>query len=200
MGGDGVKTRLAGPDDVPTIAAVLSRAFYEDPFMTFALPDASSRLERAKGMFSAQLEMVFLHTAEIHTTPELAGAAIWTPPHPPEPPAPDDRRIGERMRDLFGDRLPVIGEALGEIYHHRPTGEQWYLDFLGTDPGRQGEGVGCSVLEPVLERCDATATPATLWTTTERNVRFYTNRGFEVTADLQPRVGPRVWWMRRTPR
>lgn len=200
MDGDAPKTRLATDADRPPIARVLARAFYDDPFMAFALPEPATRLERAEAMFVAQMEGVFVHTSEIHTTPDLAGAAIWTPPDPPQLPASDDRAAGSRMRELFGDRLPLIGEALGIIEEHRPGGDQWYLDFLGTDPDRQRQGVGGSVLGPVLSACDATGTAATLWTTTEANVAFYRGRGFEVTADIRPGQAPRVWWMRRLPR
>jgi GNAT superfamily N-acetyltransferase len=200
VGGDGRKTRGATDADWPTIAAVLARAFYDDPFMTFALPDAATRLARAEGMFLAQLEGVFTHTSEVYTTPDLEGAAVWTPPDAPSLPAAGDRAVGTRMGELFGDRLPVIGAALAEVYRHRPEGDSWYLDFLGTDPDRQGRGVATAVLGPVLDRGDAKGTPAILWTTTEANVAFYSKRGFEVTAPIEPGHGaPRVWWMRREP-
>jgi len=200
VAGDQTKTRLAETDDYRVIAAALARAFYHDPFMAFALPEATTRLAISEEMFHAQLETVFVDTAEVHTTPDLTGAAIWTPPDPPELTIHASQHIGERMRDLFGERVPVIGAALTEIRRHRPAGEHWYLDFLGTDPDHQGRGTGTAVLAPVLDRCDAAGTDAILWTTTEANVHFYAGRGFEVTADVQPPAAPRVWWMRRHPR
>lgn len=199
MDGDTTKTRRAGDADWRAIAAALARAFHDDPFMVFARPDDATRLEIAEAMFAAQLEVVFSATAEVYTTPDLAGAAIWTPPDAPELAADRTEEIGRRMRDLFGARVPAIGEALRVIMRNRPEGEQWYLDFLGTDPARQRAGVASSLLAPVLERCDAAGVQATLWTATETNVRFYAKRGFEVTADVQPPGAPRAWWMRRHP-
>jgi GNAT superfamily N-acetyltransferase len=199
VAGERPKTRLAVDDDYPTLAGVLARAFYDDPFMVFALPDEASRLDIARAMFVAQLDDVYAFTGVVQTTPDLAGAAIWTPPHAAELPAERTASIRRRMGELFGDRVPVISEALQAIMSHRPEGDHWYLDFLGTDPDRQRQGVASSVLAPALARCDADGVAATLWTTTEANLRFYSRRGFEVVADVQPPGAPRAWWMRRAP-
>jgi GNAT superfamily N-acetyltransferase len=48
-----------------------------------------------------------------------------------------------------------------------PTETHWYLALLGTDPSAQGQGLGTTVLSPVLKRCDTDAIPA--YTETQRH-------------------------------
>ena len=72
--------------------------------------------------------------------------------------------------------------------------------MLGTEPARQGEGIGTRLLEPVLETCDADELPAFLESSKESNVAFYTRHGFRVTEEVQLPGGPPVWLMWRDPR
>ena len=84
---------------------------------------------------------------------------------------------------------------------YRPAALHFYLQGLGTDPDRQGEGLGSAVMQPVLERCDADGLPAYLESTKERNVGFYEQHGFEVVGKEQiASDGPMLWLMWREPR
>jgi len=77
----------------------------------------------------------------------------------------------------------------------------FYLQGLGVDPPRQGEGLGSAVMQPVLGRCDAERMPAYLETTKERNVGFYEQHGFVVVGQTRlPLEGPPMWFMAREPR
>jgi GNAT superfamily N-acetyltransferase len=81
-----------------------------------------------------------------------------------------------------------------------PEEPHWYLQGLGTDPPRQGEGLASAALEPVLARCDADGVPAYLESTRERNVAFYERHGWTVTGTIDvPEGGPRLWAMWREP-
>ena len=72
--------------------------------------------------------------------------------------------------------------------------------MLGTEPSRQGEGLGSAVMQPVLEECDRLEIPAYLETGTERNVAFYTRHGFHVSDEFRLPKGPPIWLMWRDPR
>jgi hypothetical protein len=54
-------------------------------------------------------------------------------------------------------------------------------------------------MAPVLHTCDRNRTPAYLEATSERNVPLYLRQGFEITAEIQPPGGPKMWTMWRAP-
>ena len=101
----------------------------------------------------------------------------------------EDRPHNERFRAAEDTMRP-----------YRPADVHFYLQGLGTDPPRQGEGLGSAVLQPVLARCDRDGLPAYLETTKERNVGFYQSHGFAVVARTRlPLDGPPMWFMWREP-
>ena len=66
------------------------------------------------------------------------------------------------------------------------------------EPGRQGQGIGGRLIQPVLVQADKDGMPCYLETQTESNVAFYQRRGFEVISDGQaPGEGFRIWTMLR---
>ena len=76
--------------------------------------------------------------------------------------------------------------------------DHWYLMILGVDTAKQGQGVGSSLVAPMLARADADGLPCYLETMKERNVVFYEKHGFQVVVeDDLPKGGPHFWTMKR---
>lgn len=76
----------------------------------------------------------------------------------------------------------------------------WYLWILGVEPGRQGQGLGSSLLRSLHAKADAERMPCYLETDRETSVRIYQNHGYEVMSDAVLRgVATRMWFMRRPP-
>ena len=101
----------------------------------------------------------------------------------------------------MGDRLPWMRRCWEAITDVHPSEPHFYLSGLGTDPPRQGQGLGSAALMPVLTRCDAEGIPAYLESTKERNLAFYERHGFVVTGiDRRSRsTVPTLWTMWREP-
>jgi GNAT superfamily N-acetyltransferase len=196
-----VVVRKATGPDVSPLAATLSRAFFDDPVMSFILPAQASRPRRLTSLFELQLKRVHLPHDECYTTSDLAGGALWAPPGRWRMPVRTLVRAFPRMLPLLGARLPVALKAINAVERVHPRAAHWYLAVLGTAPERQGKGVGSALLAPVLERCDREAVPAYLESSKESNIAFYSRHGFEVTKAIDlPAGGPRVWPMWREPR
>jgi ribosomal protein S18 acetylase RimI-like enzyme len=187
-------------DDCTDVARVQARAFFDDPLQSWALPDDSTRLEILERVYELLSRHASVPAGESYTDLSLACAAFWAPPggyslsH-------DAAAALAPVIELLGDATDRFRAAEDTMRSYRPADAHFYLQGLGVDPPRQGEGLGSAVIQPVLGRCDADALPAYLETTKERNVGFYAQHGFAVVGQARlPLDGPLMWFMWREPR
>src|SRR5207253_625043 len=131
-------------DDCAAVARAQARAFYDDPLQVWALPDASSRLSILEQVFELLSRYSSVPRGESYTDPTCACAAFWVPPGPFE----ISREAAAGMApiiDLLGDANDRFRAAEDAMRAGRPAGAHFYLQGLGTDPRRQGEGLGSAV-------------------------------------------------------
>jgi GNAT superfamily N-acetyltransferase len=189
----------AGPTDEAALEDVLQAAFWDDPLNMYLFPDERSRSWRSALMFRAILRFHYLPMRTVWTTSNQAGAAMWAPPGHWKLTASEIlRSLPTALRGL-GTGLARSVRLMGEIDSHHPREPHWYLGVLGTDPPRQGRGIGSALLAPVLERCDRTGLPAYLESSKESNLAFYARHGFAVTRELRARDAPPLYAMWREP-
>lgn len=197
--------RTAGDADAAEIAAVLGRAFDDDPVWRWLLPDDASRVRRMTALFGVMLRQVHLRHGATEATGRGGGteaAALWDPPGHWHIPLRRQAAQGAPLVRILGTRTPATLRALGAIEKHHPKEPHWYLAVLGTDPPAQGNGLGAALLRSRLDRCDAEGLPSYLESSKEQNVPYYERFGFRVTRELTlPGKGcPPVWLMWREPR
>jgi GNAT superfamily N-acetyltransferase len=191
--------RRARPEDRPALAAVLARAFHDDPITRWFYPSDRRREAQARRFFAIRLRQL-ADQDMTYTTADRSAAALWT--------LPGRWREDLRQTLMLWPALPALlphlvrsVRAVTLIEGHHPARSHFYLSVLGTDPARQGEGLGSALLRPVLDLCDGDRVGAYLETGTERNVAFYARNGFRVTERLVlPGGGPPLWLMWRDPR
>jgi GNAT superfamily N-acetyltransferase len=134
------------------------------------------------------------------TTTDGAGAAIWYPPGRWKPSAWQTLRQVPGILGALGRRAWLGGQIVARLQDHHPSTPHWYLLYIGVDVDRQGQGIGSSLLQPVLTRCDQQRWPAYLEATDERNRRLYLRQGFvDQQALALPAGGPQVRPMWRDP-
>jgi GNAT superfamily N-acetyltransferase len=139
---------------------------------------------------------------EVWVSEDRSAAAIWAPPGLWAVPA---RRVAAEtpaMLRVFGRRLPLALRYLikaERLHPSRPP--HWYLETLGTEPPRQGQGLGSALLRPILSLCDRDGLGAYLESSSERNRALYERNGFEVVETFaMPGGGPSIRRMWRDPR
>ncbi|MDQ1520070.1 MAG: hypothetical protein QOI55_1143 [Actinomycetota bacterium] len=185
--------------DVDAVAAASARAFYDDPLQVWALPDDSTRLAKLETMFALQTRIAALPLNECYTDDTCSVACFWAPPRRWQPPPDVVADLGP-LRDVLAEGLARFIVAMHAMNAAHPDEPHWYLQGLGTDPPRQGEGLASAALDPILSRCDAEGVPAYLESTKERNIAFYERRGWRVTGTIDvPDDGPTLWTMWRDP-
>ncbi|MGH9127206.1 MAG: GNAT family N-acetyltransferase [Acidimicrobiales bacterium] len=196
-----ITVRKATTGDAQELGAVLGRAFLDDPVMGWLLPAAGARTTRLPRLFAMELRCLYLRFGEVYTTKDLAGGAVWAPPEAWHTAFRSVLRATPRLVWTLRGRLGSAVRSVAAIEAVHPVESHWYLAVLGTEPARQGEGIGSALLAPVLARCDRDWVPAYLESSKESNVPFYRRLGFEVTGTIDlPSGGPRVWTMWRDPK
>ncbi len=186
-------------DDRARLAAVLARAFDDDPVMSWFFPDATRRTARNRRFFAMRLRQLMPHD-ETYTVEGELGAALWAPPDRWRLGTLDSVRMGIVLLPALGRRAGLITRGVDKIERSHPPTPHYYLAVLGTDPDAQGRGVGSALMRPVLEVCDRDRIPAYLESSKERNIDFYARHGFRVTGEVRMPKGPPVWPMWRDPR
>ena len=193
--------RRATPADVPALASMLARAFLDDPVAGWAFPPAAQR-PRALERFQAIRLRQLMAGEEIWMAEDRSCAALWAPPLQWK----STLRQDLQLMPCFGHprllaRVPLVTYGWLRLEgRHPPEPAHYYLAVLGTDPDRQGEGLGSLLMAPVLAQCDADGLGAYLESSKERNIDFYARHGFQVLEEVTLARGPRMWTMWRDPR
>ena len=197
----GSAVRRATAADRALVARVLAAAFADDPVFTYLFPPGTSRRQ-------ARLQRMFaLETARSEKRSGSwvadggAGATVWFPPGRWRSTTWEDLRDAASWIRLFGRQLRLGQQARSVMEaHHRPLPDHWYLLYMGVEQARRGQGIGSALLQPVLDECDRTRTPAYLEASGERNRALYARHGFVARDALQlPDGGPTMFPMWREP-
>jgi GNAT superfamily N-acetyltransferase len=187
-------------------ASVLTRAYFDDLFILYLLPDPAARQEQLSAFMEAACRLFDLLGHAYTTAGRMDGVALWRPPGVADVPPEWREAAGyPHVAEVWGDdamgRFATAMTHLGELRHRAMPTAHWYLAGIGVDPPRQGQGVGGHLLQPILRRADVAGLPCYLETQTARNVPFYQKHGFAVVVETDaPGGGPHFWTMQRSPR
>jgi GNAT superfamily N-acetyltransferase len=195
-----IEAREAGDADVEPLAGALARAFHDDPVMTWLLGERDGpRLRRLGRFMRSEARRHRRHGGMVLTAPGHPGGALWDAPGRWRMSWLDIVRSAPVMISGVGPRIPRALGGLGQMEKQHPREPHWYLAILGTDPARQGTGVGGALVTPVLERCDHDGLGAYLESSKPENVPYYERFGFRVTGQIDMPGGPAMWPMWRDP-
>jgi ribosomal protein S18 acetylase RimI-like enzyme len=182
------------------IAAVLARAFVDDPLVTAMC--AAPPFQRERRMVWSFRIAVRSHC--------LAAQPGWTLTRPGATPVAAVLMTRPCMQpDISADLLFTVRallhmgmvtgvrsvQAARTIAAHVPPQPFTYLRTLGVHPDLHGRGLGSRLLEQVIRSAPASL-PVYLETATEKNVAFYTRHGFECIGEFGC-LGVPVWRMLR---
>lgn len=193
------EVRALAETDVKATAQMLGRAFDDDPVATYIFSNDRSRRRALPSFFRIQMQQLFLTSHCSFVTEDRSAASLWL----------TTQRSNLGLRALLpllplglsiGRRVPPTLRLLGAIDTHHPKAPHYYLGVIGTEPSRQGQGLGSSVMAPGLAAADGEGMPAYLESSKEANLAFYNRFGFEVTKELKVPGAPTLWLMWREPR
>ena len=190
--------RAATTDDDRAVAATLARSFADDPVMRWLIPDEGGRDRRQRIFYGAELGHARANGLVL-TTDDHHGGALWLAPKRWKVDTWGMVRQSPAIVRAFGRRIPVALKLQEAMEAAHPSEEHWYLAILGTDPVRQGNGVGRSLITAVTDRCDTTGVGTYHESSKASNVPYYERFGFVVTGEIQVADSPTLYAMWRDP-
>jgi ribosomal protein S18 acetylase RimI-like enzyme len=184
-------------------ARVLAAAFATDPMFVWMSGRETVTADRLLPAFSAMINAE-LRRAEplVDMAPTGGCVTVWHGIDQWKSSAIETIRTAPGFIRSFGlRRVPPLIRTLTALDKAHPSAPHYHLGFIGTDPSRQGTGLGSATLTPMLERIDAEGVPAYLESSNPANEAFYGRHGFVVTERVElPSGAPPMSAMWREPR
>ena len=140
--------RKVNASEVPRLAAVLARAFHEDPQMKWLIPHDSRRPRILEEGFSLFLRRRWFPEGECYATEAGVGIAIWEPPGAEQPGILQQLRLFPSLAAVYGRYLPRLMGAISAQESNHPGTAHYYLAFVGVEPLRQSRGIGVGLTPP----------------------------------------------------
>ena len=188
----------AALDRVPELAALLGRAFADDPMFLWPL-GSDVGTEQIEGFFRNFNERL-AERGWLWEAGDGIGVAAWLPPGADDVMMDIDRELRPavvRGTDDGGTRYVSMWEWIAENFLGEPF---WYLDHIGVDAEHRGGGAGTALIQHGLAFAERDGVPAFLETGRPGNVAYYERRGFRTVTDADaPGGGPHIWFMRYDP-
>jgi GNAT superfamily N-acetyltransferase len=190
-----------GPADLDAAAALLARAFVEEPVLGFLLGHDRERERRL--IFTALCRDVMgagVIEGVRADDGQLASVAVWMAPGAHPVPLRRELRMVPawlRLVTLQPRAVPGLLRASLALDRLHPREPHWFLFLLGTEPPLQHGGLGTLLVEHGVRRAAEDGVPAHLDTGLQRNVKWFRRFGFEVADEVQVVPGaPPLWGMR----
>lgn len=106
------------------------------------------------------------------------------------------QQLGDSCLSKYSEIVEFMSQNIKDVI---PI-NSWYLSILGIEPQFQGQGLGITLVKPILDRIDAAGLPSYLETFNPRNKNFYKKLGYlDAASFLEPITDSEYWIMFREP-
>jgi ribosomal protein S18 acetylase RimI-like enzyme len=188
--------------DLREAAAVLGRAFHDNPGVRAILPDdapaARTRIVEIGMRGFARATLLVGEASVIKQNGKIAAVSLAYPPGAYPPPIRAELIIASGVLGAGlrrGLRFARV-DALMRKRHLRDP--HFYLWVLGVEPELQGRGLGSALLDALDAKANAARVPCYLETDKPSSVRLYQKHGYVVQSEGQPsNMDFTLWFMQR---
>jgi GNAT superfamily N-acetyltransferase len=191
-------------EQIKLAAEVMSRAFQQEPFTVYTIPDIQERREKNHHVFEFVLQYGSLFGEVYITSQNLEGIAIWLPFWEAEMKARRIIKAGfntyyKIMGEQYFKRVEILENHIVLLHKKYTAGfSHWYIGPLGVEPEYQGKGYASKLLKPKLTQCEEQSIPCYLETHDKQNVPIYQHLGFDVMEEaIIPGTRIPIWAMLR---
>ena len=188
-------TDQLSPSDAKTAAQVSARAFFDDIYFSYLLPDERTRTRALELLFSGQIRHGGEHARAVTVRDEhqqIVGIAVWFGPgHWPPSIGTQLAQLPVTLRALYRHprALRLGATYINTVLKVHPKEHHWYLALIATDPSVQRQGVGTLLMNEGLERMKRDGVGGYLETQKEENLAYYNRFGYDLRETLHPVTG-----------
>jgi len=190
-----IAVRSASRDEERTVSALITLAFASDPMARWSLRDPQAYLAVMPELIRAFGAAAY-DSDSAYVSEDGGGAAMWLPPGVEPDIETLDRLIRENADPAILSDVEGIFDAMARYHPQEP---HWYLPLIGTDPMRQGQGIGSALMKHALARCDRDGVAAYLESSNPLNIPLYRRHGFDILGTIQIGSSPVLTPMLRQP-
>ncbi|MGC2169492.1 MAG: GNAT family N-acetyltransferase [Acidimicrobiales bacterium] len=181
--------------DAKQAAQVSSRAFLDDAYFSYLLPDERARPRALELLFSGQIRHGGDHARAVTVRDEgqeIVGIAVWFGPgHWPPSIGTQLSQLPVTLRALYRHprALRLGATYINAFLKVHPKEHHWYLALIATDPSVQRQGVGTLLMNEGIEKMKVDGVGGYLETQKEENLAFYNRFGYDLRETVRPVPG-----------
>ena len=190
--------------DVKRAAAVLSRAFQEDPVFSYFIPDPETRKAKSHYIFE-MLVQYSIRYGEVYATPDFECVATVLP---------DDKVEMNFRNALTNGGLPIITrlnpvsvirqlkvtDLMCSVHKELAPYPHIYGYLIGVEPNLRGQGYFSILNKHIMDKADSQQLPFYCDNVNEANIPKYEHHGMKIIREYTiPKTQVRIWAMVREP-
>jgi ribosomal protein S18 acetylase RimI-like enzyme len=176
--------RLAGPDDIDTVADIVATAFVDLDVIRFLVPDDARRLPVSRAWYRIYIDHAINGAGQVVMTDDGSAAAVWFDRTVAFCEPPD---YAKNLADLAGHDLPQFEHLDAQMDALHPHDPHWHLLFLAVHPAVQRRGLGSALMNHTHRQLVADGICAYLEATGKWNRDLYLRHGY---TDMAPATIP----------
>lgn len=175
--------------------ALMTIGFATDPIARWVWPDPADYLVWMP-RFTAAFSGPAFGQSTADLTPCGRAASFWLPPGVHS----DESALEEIVAaSVPAERREEVERFLAQMGEAHPAQPCWHLTQIAADISARGQGLGSTLLDHGLRRCDAEGALAYLESSNPINLPLYRRFGFEEIGEIQAGTSPVMHPMLRPP-
>ncbi|QSJ14966.1 GNAT family N-acetyltransferase [Nostoc sp. UHCC 0702] len=167
---------------IQKIANILTESFLDDPSFSFIFGNNSHQSNALNALFETFVTDG-IKRGKIMIAPDEQGACIWYPPEVEI----FDEQFQENLGKMIGNISEIADKesskrfekVIERISENEPKQTRCEVFFIGLKPSARGQGIGKTLLKPVLDYADKNQVGCYLVSSNQRNISFYERHGFK---------------------
>lgn len=170
--------------DKDLVLNILTKSFDTNKSVNYIVKQDDKKTSRLKALMDYSFEMCF-RFGNVYLSEDKKGCALVLYPEKKQTSLKSILLDVKLILNCIGiENIPKALKREGAIKKLQPNEPNYYLWFVGVEPGAQQSGIGSQLMNEILEDSRQKQLPIYLETSTLKNIPWYKKFGFEIYNEL----------------